>query len=1385
MESCLDTNEVLEACSKVRPTKPEPEKDMIREDFIAIDGKTEADWTRYRIINRRYKVWSEGNRRATNLIKRFVNDTIQSDLARYSTAKEIWDYLETTYRQNNVSPAYRLSNDLLDTSLSNSNSVTEYLEKIVRLARELDQLGFKIPDTLITVLMLRGLSDKYNSLVSELQNYSLEQWKSDLVKNRILTYHTPDAKPTASVPTTAPASANLARNQGRKRGRDKDNQGKPVCGHCGKPGHTEDECYLKHPEKQPEWFKRKMKKRKLKEQASSTTTVKPESASHTRISGKIIEWEDPNTRETDFYVDSAATKHFCRNAQAFETLKSHVIPIEVASGEKVKSVGMGPVDLPLQTSDEDVEILELSNVIYAPDLNANLLSVDQLNESGYGVTLLPEGSEIFDISTGRHVAKIVRVNSLYKVIVQDPGDPEKAQRHERAQKIESKTSKVLPLSTWHRRLGHLGNKNLTRLLKKAKIDVFDTSDEDYEDICGCCKRAKQTRQPYQRRARQSSRPFELVHTDICGPFPISIDSYKYFVTFTDDFTRFSNTFCLQTRDDVVKALRTYSRRMKRQFGWKLKKLRSDNAGEYASDVVDKIFSDEGIIWEPIVGYAHGENGVSERLNRTLCEKLRALLFESGLPTTLWSRLIETATYLKNRSPTKPLGGKTPYEALYKRIPDLSNLRIIGSKAWVAIPLEKLQKLDARSAECRLIGYAASTQYILWQEDVNQVIFSRDVVFDEGLGPQGEVVGESISSVEPGIEVEVGTERNKEIEKFRTNQELQFLAENPVPRPQDTMETSHSTSRSPSPPSTPILGDFDAPNPLEDEGEEEPDTETQIPLEPSFSRYGRKRIPSRRFREAEEARKTKAVEAWITLEGKGNEPTYAEAMSAPDRPKWEAAIKDEHDSLIENKAWVLVKESEVPPTHEVIDGRWVLRKKFNGRYKARWVIRGFRQEYGVDYFEVFAAVARISSYRMLFALAAILHLTVFQLDIKTAFLYGKLDEEIYMTCPIGFEVPGYVCRLLKSLYGLKQAPRVWAETLKESLVKMGFKRLESDHCIYVKMSPSPILIGVYVDDILLAAKSPEEADEVRRLLVNEYQMTDLEPARRILGIEVIQDQGTIFLHQKSYLEDLLRRTGMDRCKPKSTPLPPGIILDPEVAGPLLEDEDKVRYHSTVGSINHAVTHTRPDLAFAASILSRFVTKPQRAHEKALQHVLRYIRGYTEHGIRYVASPAHQFYGYTDSDHGGTIVKQERKSTSGYMFWLANGPISWSSKRQSTIATSTTEAEYIGQFNAGTEACWIRKFLTELGFEQKDPTVIRGDNQTAIDLSRDPIQHSKAKHLDIKYHWQRQRVEEGDIKFEYVPSDKNLADWLTKPLTSERFTTILDQVLTKSGKLQSST
>jgi transposase InsO family protein len=219
--------------------------------------------------------------------------------------------------------------------------------------------------------------------------------------------------------------------------------------------------------------------------------------------------------------------------------------------------------------------------------------------------------------------------------------------------------------------------------------------------------AKQTRTPFNKKARRAGRPFELVHTDICGPFPESIDGYKYFVTFTDDYTRYSCTFLLKKKSDVLEAFKRYIRRMKRQFGWKLRRFRSDNGGEYASDALDHVLAKEGIIWEPTIGYSPSENGVSERLNRTLCEKLRALLFESGLPLKLWSRLVETATYLKNRSPTKALRGKTPYEALYKRKPDLSNLTIIGSKAWVAI---RTGYYIGRLAERALVSLARLQKY---------------------------------------------------------------------------------------------------------------------------------------------------------------------------------------------------------------------------------------------------------------------------------------------------------------------------------------------------------------------------------------------------------------------------------------------------------------------------------------------------------------------------------------------------------------------------------------------------------------------------------------------------------------------------------------------------
>jgi gag-polypeptide of LTR copia-type/Domain of unknown function (DUF4219) len=447
MQSCLATNQVWEVCNgdHPEPGKPEPRRDMMKETFLLVTGKTEADWTQYDVTNKEYKLWAEANRKATILIKRYINDTIQSELGRYSNAKIIREYLDQTYKQTIVAPAHKLLHNIHSTRLSDNNTVTEYLEKMTRQAFELDQLGWKIPDAIIASFMLFGLTDRYDSLVSEIQNTPLNEWKSEWVKNRVLTYKTPESKPSAS--------ANFTRGQKRKR-ETKDVNGNE-CKHCKRKGHEDENCWIKYPHKRPKRFKWN------KWQANNTVTpVKPESAMHTRISGTIIDQEDPYARETDWYIDSAATKHFCKDSQAFETLGTCDIPINVANGETVRSSGIGSLTLTLKTQEGDTEDFKLSKAIYAPELNANLLSVDQLNEDGYGVTLLPEGSEIFDLRTRKHVAEIARVSNLYKVIIQD---------HEEAHAYRTRIFKEWPLSLWHRRLGHLGKKNLMKLVKRLKF----------------------------------------------------------------------------------------------------------------------------------------------------------------------------------------------------------------------------------------------------------------------------------------------------------------------------------------------------------------------------------------------------------------------------------------------------------------------------------------------------------------------------------------------------------------------------------------------------------------------------------------------------------------------------------------------------------------------------------------------------------------------------------------------------------------------------------------------------------------------------------------------------------------------------------------------------
>jgi len=443
-----------------------------------------------------------------------------------------------------------------------------------------------------------------------------------------------------------------------------------------------------------------------------------------------------------------------------------------------------------------------------------------------------------------------------------------------------------------------------------------------------------------------------------------------------------------------------------------------------------------------------------------------------------------------------------------------------------------------------------------------------------------------------------------------------------------------------------------------------------------------------------------------------------------------------------------------------------------------VIKGYEQRYGIDFKETFAPVVNFRTVKVLLALAATLDLEIHQMDVKTAFLNGELEEEIYMEIPEGYHdwktksntefesEPDMVLQLQKSLYGLKQAPRVWNKSLDSFLRSLGFKRSEADHSLYLRHDA---IIAVYVDDMSLFAERIETIQQLKQQLKGKYEMTDLGEMKRFLGIEITRDRKarTIRLNQERYIDEVLQRFSMENCKPMKTPLPTRSNL--EVYAKDANPDDRLLYQSMLGSIMYAMLWTRPDLAYTISLLGQFSANPGPDHWNCMKHVMRYLKGSKSVELQYSGSlDSLNFHGFTDSEFAGDQVT--RKSTSGHIFMMSGGAVSWASKRQSTVAASSTEAEYIATAFAAKEAIWLRQLLREVEQQFIDPkeqsklpaTMLYGDNQGSISLTKNPENHQRTKHIDVQYHFTRARVESHEIAVEYIPTADMTADILTKSL-----------------------
>ena len=512
-------------------------------------------------------------------------------------------------------------------------------------------------------------------------------------------------------------------------------------------------------------------------------------------------------------------------------------------------------------------------------------------------------------------------------------------------------------------------------------------------------------------------------------------------------------------------------------------------------------------------------------------------------------------------------------------------------------------------------------------------------------------------------------------------------------------------------------------------------------------------------------------AFLTAISSVQEPhTFQQANS---KEEWRQAMHEELQALNQNNTWSVVK---LPKNKHAVGSRWVYKIKFkaNGtidRYKARLVAQGYTQTFGVDYKETFAPVAKMNTIRVLLSVAVNNGWMMCQMDVKNAFLHGKLEEEVYMKLPPGHPQSSdstLACRLHKSIYGLKQSPRAWHAQLSAVLEDFGFTRSNADSSLFVKLTPKvKLMVLIYVDDLIIVGNDDKAISHLKTTLQQHFPITNLGALKYFLGIEMASSSKGLFLNQRKYVLDLLQDAKMMDAKPAPTPLDSKLKLD-TTSEPL---QSLQYYQHLVGRLIY-LTITRPDITYAVSLVSQFMHAPTSFHLQLVKRIMRYLKGSVGRGIVMANNGHTQITGYSDSDWAGNAI--DRKSTTGFCIFVGGNLISWRSKKQHVVARSSAEAEYRAMASAACELIWLKSLLLDMGFSSSLPMTLFCDNQAAMHIAANPVFHERTKHIEVDCHFIRQQVQLQTIKTCYIRSQDQLADVFTKVLTSTHFHRLLSKL-----------
>ena len=1067
------------------------------------------------------------------------------------------------------------------------------------------------------------------------------------------------------------------------------------------------------------------------------------------------------------FMDSGASDTMFVSKDAFTEYK----PVKPRMGDSAKAedgcfeiIGEGNV-VQCYRVDGKERAITYTRALHTPTLNANLVSVGAFDRAGL-TTTFGNGKGVVRKADGTLVLAGQNVNGMYLLETIDnvPNPPPPL--------AMTSLSRPVPLEQWHRRLTHCSPLTINDMAKGNLVDGLNISEATITGKCEDCILGRQTRRPFDGSTEKDLDLLDLVAFDLWGPSRVqSVRGKVYMMVIVDAGTSFKYGAYLSDKSDttILSIFEVFRAKAETTTGRKIRRLRTDRA--YESSAWGDYCRRHGITHEFTAPYSSAQNGLAERAIRTTIDDVRTLLRDSSLGHSYWAEAASYSIDTRNLIPSRRHPGRIPAESFTGKRQSVAHLRVFGAKCWAKIPTAHGgSKLDPRSTECRLLGYASgSGNYKVQDVTTRRVFVSRDVVFEEGQPRR------TSASVGEQPLFDINTD----------------IVPNTVPTPLTNVEPASVINVPDQITVDPTANQIDR---------------LHIPVEPRrsarTSQPSQAGIQSTEYQRRESTGKddgqdwandrrrpqASVIFDWSTTdcedfvacllaETKASHHiprSYRHAMTV-DPERWMVPMQIEMETLKLKHTWDLVKP---PPGANIMGSMWIYDIKWDGegnriKDKARLVGKGFTQQLGVDYNETWAGVTRLESVRMTAAVAAAHNLKLWRIDFVGAYLNSLTKEDIYMKQPEGFVEPGYedyVCKLVHTIYGTMQGGHDWYETLARTYDKLGYTTSRADPCVRFKRDGENYTItDTYTDDIFGASNSDEETRKRKDEIGRVWEIKDVGETEYFLGMRVQQDlaAGTIRLTQRPYWEHVLNRFGLDNVIPRNTPLPVGIVLDNSMS-PKTDSEkrkmDDKPYRSILGSVMWGQLATRPDLSFSVSLLARFQANPGIDHWNALIHVIGYIKNTLDYGLTYSRDSDLSPSAFVDADYGG--CRDTRRSTSGYVFTMAGGAVTWSSKRQTTVALSTVEAEYVAMSRCAQQMVWMHSWLAEVGVKYSSPGLLKADNRGAIALTKNTKDHGKVKHIDIRHHYIRELLRSGVIAIEQVPSEDNLADLFTKPIPRDQ-------------------